>query len=159
MEIRKAYLQMIKAYPGGWDAISAALGTYRGSLENRIFERRGQTLSVETALQLQEFSDTTLFAQAVASVSGGTFVKLPSVEHVGNDNLLVKSNELHAELGQLFQEFNDAIKNDGRIDDDEQKKLSHIGEDIHRTMEELLALMFRLYCRRTGTLNVPTRSE
>lgn len=64
MNIRKAYLAMIKEYPGGWDAMSAALGMTRDALENRIYERKGQSVLVETALQMQIFSASSHFADA-----------------------------------------------------------------------------------------------
>lgn len=138
--------------------MSAALGMTRDSLENRIYERRGQSVWTETDLQMQKFSGTTHFAEAIATLSGGTFVKLPCVQHVDNDDLLVKFNELHVELGELSRRFADSTK-DGEIDAREEASLRAVGDDIHRTMEELLALTFRIYCRRTGKLHVPSRSE
>ena len=33
MEIRKAYLSMIRAFPGGWDAMAGALGMSRGLIQ------------------------------------------------------------------------------------------------------------------------------
>ena len=56
--MRKAYLSMIRAFPGGWDAMAGALGMSRDALENRIYERKGQSVLVETALQMQQFSSS-----------------------------------------------------------------------------------------------------
>ena len=67
---------MIKVFPRGWDAIAAALEMTRNALENRIYETKRQTMSAETALVLQKMTGSTLFAEAVASLSGGAFVKL-----------------------------------------------------------------------------------
>lgn len=149
MDLRKARLSMIKAYPGGWDAISAALGMSRDALENRIYERKGQSVLTETDLQMQAFSGTTHFAEAVASLSGGTFVKLPNVDHVDNDSLLAKFNELHSELGLLSSKFSEYTKDD-ELDKRERADLTAIGDEVHRTMEELLALTFRIYCKDGG---------
>lgn len=149
VEIRRAYLSMIKAYQGGWDAMSAALGMSLSALENRIYERKGQGILVETALQMQAFSGTDFFAQAISASSGGTFVKLPRIDHVDNESLLVKFNELHAELGLLSQRFGEYTAR-GELNARERNDLSSIGAEIHRTMEELLALTFRIYCKHGG---------
>jgi hypothetical protein len=151
VQIRKAYLNMIKAFQGGWDAISPALGMSRDALENRIYERKGQGVLVETAMQMQKFSGTTLFAQAVAAESGGTFLKLPDVDHIDNDSILGKMNELHVELGLWCQKFGDATK-DGEIDLRERADLSAVVDEIHRTLDEMRALTFRVYCKDNASV-------
>lgn len=145
MEIKRSYLAMIREYPGGWDAMAAALGMSRSALENRIYERKGQSVLVETALQMQQFSNSTHFAEAVAQVSGGVFMKLPS-HNYDRDELLSKFNELYAELGNLSMKFKTSIE-DGEIDRRERDELTDVGQHVHRTVEELLALTFQIYCR------------
>lgn len=145
MDIRKSFLSMIKAFPGGADAMSAALAMTRAALENRIYERKGQGVLVDTAMQMQAFSGTTYFAQAVAASSGGTFVKLPDTGKVGNEDLSSKFHELYAELGTLSQRFTAATADD-LITKREREDLAAIGDDIHRTVTELLAITFRVYC-------------
>lgn len=146
MELRKAYLGMVKAFPGGWDAMSAALGLSRMGLENRIYERKGQSLLVETAKQMQVFSGTTLFAEAVAQESGGVFLKLPDGQGHDREELLTKFNELYAELGTLSADFN-RFTADNELDDKEQAALANEAQQIHRTVEELLALTCSIYGR------------
>lgn len=146
MEIKKAFLSMIKAFPGGWDAMAAALGMSKDALENRIYERKGQSVLVETALQMQSFSSTTHFAEAVAQVSGGLFMKLPEHGDHDREELLSKFNELYGELGDLSIKFKSSIE-DGEIDKRERADLSDVGQHIHRTVEELLTLTFQIYCR------------
>lgn len=146
MEIKKAYLAMIKEYPGGWDAMAAALGMTRDALENRIYERKGQSVLTETALQMQQFSTSTHFAEAVAQVSGGVFMKLPQHADHDRDELLAKFNELYSELGDLSGKFREYVKDD-EIDRRERADLSDVGQHIHRTVEDLLTLTFQIYCR------------
>jgi len=146
---------MIKAFPGGWDAIAAALGMTRQALENRVYERKGQSLLTETDLQMQALSDTDFFAIAVARLSGGTFVKLPRMADVGRDELLEKFNELYAELGTLSQTFKGAIDDD-EIDRGERVNLESIADQMHRKLEELLAVMFRVYCRHGSDMLAAT---
>lgn len=147
MDIRQSYLSMIRAFPGGWDAIVGALGMSRDALENRIYERKGQGVLVETALQIQKFSDTTFFAEAVATASGGTFVKLPDVD-VDNDDLMKKFNKLYEELGIFSRDFNESIRDDDEIDRREKALLEADAARMHKALAELLALMFRVYMRQ-----------
>lgn len=144
MELRQAYLKMIKAFPGGWDAIAGALGMSRDALENRVYERKGQACSVDVSLQMQKFTGTTHFAEALAVMSGGVFMKLPDVE-ADEDELLSQFNELYAELGELSGMFKQAIK-DGEIDKRERAELVAEAQKIHRTLEHLLAVSFKVYC-------------
>lgn len=151
MELKKAYLAMIREYSGGWDAMAAALGMNRSQLENRIYERKGQALLVETALQMQAFSGTTHFAEAVAHQAGGMFITVPAPtgDH-DRDDLLVKFNELHAELGDLSRTFNEAVKDD-EISDAEREDLTAIKRRIQAKTAELLELTFHIFCRPDET--------
>jgi hypothetical protein len=146
VNLRQSYLSMIKQFAGGWDAIAAALGMTRDALENRIYERKGQSLCVDTALQMQAFAGTTHFAEAIATVSGGVFVALPAAENIDNDALLSKFNQLHTHIGLLSRRFSEATA-DGEVDKRERADLSAIGDEINKHTQELLALTFRIYCR------------
>lgn len=147
MELRRALVSMIKEFPGGWDSMAAALGMSRAALENRVYERKGQSMHIDTALQIQAFSKSTEFAQAVASLTGGVFMQLPEHAHHDRDELLAKFNELYSELGDLSTKFKASIQ-DGEIDKKERADLSDVGQEIHRTVEELLGLTFAIYCRQ-----------
>jgi hypothetical protein len=144
---------MIKAFPGGWDAICGALGMSRDALENRIYERKGQDLHVQTALQMQAFSQTTNFVDAICTLSGGTFVRLPCVEHIGNEAISEKFHELFEELGKLSQEFRESTK-DGEIDARERERMNALVDQMHKTMDELRAMTFKVYCRDTKAATV-----
>lgn len=149
MDMRKTYLEMIRAFPGGWDAMAGALGMSRDALENRIYERKGQSLLLDTALQLQAFSGTTLLAEAVARQAGGVFMQLPEHGLRNREEMLTKFNELHARLGDLSNKFSDYTRDD-EIDRAERRSLEDSGQQIHRTVAELLALTFSIYCRPDG---------
>ena len=129
--------------------MAGALGMSRDALENRIYERKGQSVLVETALQMQQFSNSTHFAEAVAQLSGGLFMKLPEQRSDDREELLAKFNELYSKLGDLSTKFREYVKDD-EIDRRERQDLSDVGQNIHRTVEELLALTFQIYCRPGG---------
>ena len=146
--VHQSYLDMIRSYAGGWNAMWAALGlSSKCALENRIYERGGaggQTLSVHDALQMQSFSGTTLFAEAIAQVSGGVFVLSPDIE-IDNDDLHKKFNEVIMKLGMLSKKWNDATA-DGVIDLSEKTELQTIVYEIQQTLLEFVTLSFKVYC-------------
>lgn len=146
MEIRKSYLAMIKEFGGGSDAMAAALAMSKAALHNRIYEIKGQGILVDTAMQMQSLSRSTFFAEAIATESGGVFVKLPDAGDVDREALLLKFNDLYTHLGDLSAKFKASISDD-EIDKKERKALQSVGQEIHKTIEELLALTFVVYCQ------------
>jgi hypothetical protein len=146
VEIRESYLGMIKAMSGGWGAMCGALAMTRDYLENRVYERKGQGLLVETALHMQSFSGTTLFAEAVATASGGVFVKLPADLEFGGEELETKWRCLYKELGTFAHHFEDAIA-DGEVDKRERSILEGDAARMHKIIEEMIALTLRVYTR------------
>ena len=137
---------MIRSYPGGWPAMAAALGYSYSGLENRVYERKNQQVTVHDAMQMQAFSQTTAFAEAVAKDSGGAFIRLPDVDDLVNEELLNKFLELQTRLGRLSESFIRATA-DGHVDRKEKQELESIADDIHRTLSELTAITFRIFCR------------
>lgn len=144
VDIRTSYLGMIKAMEGGWGAMTGALAMTRDALENRIYERKGQGLLVETAMMMQSFSRTTLFAESVATASGGTFVKLPDDIECVNEELGKKWRALYIELGILTSQFDEFIE-DNKIDDREQALLDASEATVHKKLAELMALTRRVF--------------
>lgn len=143
--LRAGLLACVSEMPGGMDAMAAALGMSRDGLSNRIYERKGQGLLLETAMQLQATSGSTALAKAVAHLSGGVFVPLPDTDAC-RDDLLGKFNELYSKLGELSSVFREAT-GDGEIDARERRTLEAEAQRIHALVEQLLALSFSVYCR------------
>lgn len=146
MEFKPAYLGMIKAFSGGWDAMCGAMGMTRSALTNRIYANKGQGMDVDEAMQMQVFSGTKLFAEAVAAQSGGVFVMLPEFENSDDDSINDKFHRLLAHLGELSKAYTEATK-DGEVCKRERAELETIGNEIHKTTQQLLAITFRVYCR------------
>lgn len=144
-KIKKAYVSMIKAFPGGWDAIAAAMGTSRNRLENRVYEAKRMTMPVDMALALQKLTGTTLFAEAVAASSGGAFVKLPADLSDGNEVLAKKFRDIYVRLGTFAAHFEEATA-DEVIDARERACLDADMDGLHRALSELMALTIRVYC-------------
>ncbi|AMR79288.1 YmfL family putative regulatory protein [Cupriavidus nantongensis] len=146
MGIRNAYLSMIRAMPGGWDAMAAALGMSKAGLENRVYERKEQRMHVETALAMQALSGTRRLAEAIAQESGGVFVPLPEIQISGREELFDKQQELLSELGDLFGRFREFTA-DGELDARESTKLRGLTDEVHRSLQEFMAVAVRIYER------------
>ena len=149
-KIKKAYVGMIKSFPGGWDAIAAAMGTSRNTLENRVYETKRQTMPVDMALLLQKLTGSTMFAEAVAALSGGTFVKLPADLSDGNELIAKKFRQIYVRLGRFAERFEEAIDGDDVIDSKERADLEAIMDGIHKSLSEMMALSARVYCEQVA---------
>lgn len=144
MSLKKAYQDMIKVQ--GVVDTATLMEMTESSIDNRVYERQGQSFTVRQSMRLQQVSGTTRFAEEIAKLSGGTFVKIPGADDIDNDNLHHKFHELYSELGRLSQTYSEATQ-DGEIDKREKAELTAISDAMHRTMQELMGLMFRIYCR------------
>lgn len=158
MDLRKAVVRMVNAVNGGWTVAAAHLGMTENALRNRVYETKGQTLSTNDKLTLQELSGTTLFVEALAAASGGTFVRLPEIGQHGSESIQLMFNEMYSELGEHFKLFMAAIE-DGVIDSVERTDIQAHGAELHRKVEQMQALMFSLYCRHTGAVKVAAAAE
>lgn len=144
MELRDAKLKMINKVPGTWEVAAAYLGLTVNALRNRAYEVKGQVLSEDHCLALQELSGARLYAEAIATASGGVFVKLPDDLSCENEILMKKFNDLYAELGTFSRHFTEATA-DEQIDAREKAMLESDAQRMHKVLAELLALMFRIY--------------
>lgn len=145
MSIKQAITQMIDK-AGGQDRAAFELGMSLSALQNRLYSKKFQVITIEHALALQVISNTTFFAEAIAEESGGMFMKLPEVdEHCDNEELLSKFTQILGDLGELASTHREAIK-DGNVNDREKHDLEQIAAHAHRHIQELLTLTFRIYC-------------
>jgi hypothetical protein len=156
MELLPSYQEMIKVH--GWNGTAATLGMTRSQLEARVYEVKGSGMRVDTALLIQAHAGTTHFAQAIAAASGGVFVELPSGDGATGEALQGKFHELYTELGRLSGTYTKAIE-DNEIDRRERSELEDISQQMHKTMKELMGLMFQVYCRPTVAGVSPNQSN
>lgn len=149
MNIRQANQAMIRATKGGEDAMAAAIGITPASLHNRLYQVKGQTFTLEQELAMQSVSGTTHFAQAVAEISGGVFVKLPEIDHLDNTELLNMFTAAMADVGKLSTELTEASA-DGEIDDKERARIKATLRHMQTQFEGLVAAYTTLFSRHEG---------
>lgn len=158
MDVRNAIIEMVNQVNGSWPVSAAYLGMSETALRNRVYESKGQAVRWRDALRLQELSQTTHFAEAVAIESGGTFIKLPEIGGVDGEDVTRKFHELYAELGELSVEFQAATR-DGEIDKRERERINNVVDRMHKTMDELRAVTFVVYCHETKAATIAKRGS
>lgn len=144
--MRSVYVGMCRAFPGGFAAMAAALGFTYDALKNRVYGKKGQSVDVETAMLMQDFSGTKLFANEVARRSGGVFLDVIPEAARDRTELLTEFNRLTIELGELTRKYELSVR-DGCIDADEKKSLKQQAYAIHKQLERILAMSFSIYSR------------
>lgn len=153
MDHRKAVIKMVTAVNGGWTVAAAHLGMTENALRNRVYETKGQSLSTNDKIALQELSSTTYFVEALAVTSGGTFVKLPGIDEMENDSIQKLFAENYRELGRLYDAYTSAVEDDEITDAEMARMESHVNL-VHQRTAMLKALIPRLYRRTTGSREV-----
>jgi hypothetical protein len=144
MDLLTAYQEMIKVH--GWAGTAATLGMAKSALEARVYEIKGSGMRVDTALLIQAHAGTAHFAQAVAHATGGVYIDLPKAECAHDEDLESKFHDLVSVLGNLSKTSCEA-KKDGEIDARERAQLEDIAQQMHKTLQELMGLLFHVYCR------------
>ncbi|TCP13791.1 hypothetical protein EV683_10536 [Crenobacter luteus] len=148
METIRGSLQMMcRAMNGGWTGMAEALGTSVQRLQNRIYARKGQAVSVKTALQMQDASQTTYFAEAVARHSGGVFIPVPPIGDIGEEDIQKKYLQLLERFGEHAREYREAIA-DRQVCKRERRKLETIGGEICTLTAEINQYTFHLFCKQ-----------
>lgn len=145
MDLLTAYQEMIKVH--GWNGTAGTLGMTKSQLEARVYEVKGSGMRVDTALLIQAYAGTKHFAQAVAHASGGVYIDLPAPDCIHGEGIDAKFRELVRKLGKLTATFESSIEGDDEIDARERADIETCSQEMHKTIQELVALMFHVYCR------------
>lgn len=150
-ELRMAVHRASKGFRGGVEALAAAMSSPDRKvnaqiLRNQLVGNERHHLTLDAAEMIVDLCDSDELAHAAAAQRGGVFVKLPASGQYDRDELLAKFNDLYAKLGELSETFRRSVA-DGEIDAEERRDLTKVGQRIHGTVEELLALTFDIYCR------------
>lgn len=142
-ELRRAYQRMSTAVSGSYATMASLMGLSESGLDARIYERKGQTLSVRHALLMQDTSERTDFAETMSKVSGGVFVRLPSVNLSDKD---IQNNFLN--LGGKFGEFITAWRQaiaDGALSAHERRQLDSIAQELYAFASAIVLLTNQYY--------------
>lgn len=145
--IKGSFQMMCRAINGGWEAMSAKLSMSRTSLENRVYARKGQQMTVALAMAMQAHSQTAYFAEAVARDSGGVFIQIPPANEIGNVDIQAKYIELLERVGDLAREYREATE-DNEVDGRERKTLERLGNQICQLVTQINQLTFRIFSKQ-----------
>jgi len=145
-DITGAMHKLITSFPGGYEAMSLRLseaGTYN-SLSNRVRQVGGQMVPLGMAINMESVSGRSDITEAMCRRNNGTFVKFPDVEQMGNEELLIKFNELLSALGNFAKAHNE-FTSDGVLDRDESKRMRVKGYRVQSLVAEIMVVTEMLF--------------
>nr|WP_276528262.1 YmfL family putative regulatory protein [Yersinia bercovieri] len=96
------------------------------------------------AVEMESISGRSDITEAMCKRAGGVFVKLPEVNDIGNDELLIKFNDLLVALGDFGRAHNE-FTSDGILDRDETKRLKAKGYKAQSIIAEIVAVTVMLW--------------
>ncbi|EKN6017421.1 YmfL family putative regulatory protein [Yersinia enterocolitica] len=138
-DISNAIHQLITQTPGKYDAMAKQLCPLSGTenaLRNRVRQLAGQVVPFGMAVEMESISGRSDITEAMCKRAGGVFVKLPVIDEVGNEELLVKFNDLLGALGDFSRAHNEFIA-DGILDRNESKRLKAKGYRAQSLIAEI----------------------
>ncbi len=146
-DISDAIHQLITQTPGKYDAMAKQLCPLSGTenaLRNRVRQLAGQVVPLGMAVEMESISGRSDITEAMCKRAGGVFVKLPEVNDIGNDELLIKFNDLLVALGDFGRAHNQFTA-DGVLDSDETKRLKAKGYKAQSIIAEIVAVTVMLW--------------
>ncbi len=146
-DISDAIHQLITQTPGKYDAMAKQLCPLSGTenaLRNRVRQLAGQVVPLGMAIEMESISGRSDITEAMCKRAGGVFVKLPEVNDIGNDELLIKFNDLLVALGDFGRAHNE-FTSDGILDRDETKRLKAKGYKAQSIIAEIVAVTVMLW--------------
>ncbi len=146
-DISDAIHQLITQTPGKYDAMAKQLCPLSGTenaLRNRVRQLAGQVVPLGMAVEMESISGRSDITEAMCKRAGGVFVKLPEVNDIGNDELLIKFNDLLVALGDFGRAHNE-FTSDGILDRDETKRLKAKGYKAQSIIAEIVAVTVMLW--------------
>ncbi|MGC6386543.1 YmfL family putative regulatory protein [Ewingella sp. S1.OA.A_B6] len=145
-DITTAMHKMITSFAGGYSAMAERLahdGTHN-ALSNRVRQVGGQMVPFGMAIDMESISGRSDITEAMCKRNGGTFVKFPEIAEMGNEELLIKFNELLTALGQFAQVHNEFTA-DGVLDRDESKRMRIKGYRVQSLVAEIMVVTEMLF--------------
>lgn len=142
--MRAAVQKAIKSYQGGWAAMAAALGMSVDALENRIYEKKGQSLALHEALMIEAISETSYITEAMAARHHAVLVTLPDTEYENKDLLVIQSS-LQSALSDLLKTVAESYEDDGVIDHKEEKQILNSKTEAHKAVEKFVQVALTIF--------------
>lgn len=127
-------------HPGGVSGGAKAIGRSPGILANKFSEAMPHyEVTAREAIALAQYLGSTLYAEAVAEVFGGTFMALPQGAPA-EDDVLQAYLAIIQQMGELSKEFTEA-RADGVLETDE---FSAIKLRANRTVAAIMHMVAEL---------------
>lgn len=140
--LKEVVKAMCKAYPGGREAMSGALGMSMTEFNNNLYEKNGCRFFEVTELEaMEDISNTSLVADYFAKRRGALLVDRPLLEDLDRVDLFSRAMRTSAARGQVDQIIAQALE-DGVIEKHEAEEiLEHHRRQLAAREEEIHAII------------------
>lgn len=141
-DISEAIHKLITLTPGKYGAMAKQLDPVTGTenaLRNRVRQIGGQVVPLGMAIEMEAISGRTDITEAMCKRAGLVCFRLPNIEEVDNEDLLLRFNELMSALGGFSKAFNEFTA-DGVLDKNESKKFKAKGYRVQSLVAEIYAV-------------------
>lgn len=143
--------RLAEAYPGGVAALAQRLGKHPGTLYNELCPREGSSakLGLADALSVMDFARQARMAEALAPLDlielryGRMAIPLPTGEELDDECLLRAVSAVALEFGQFAAEVATSAA-DGRISDNELKRVRHEAAELSAALQRVLLRLAEL---------------
>lgn len=135
---------MCKSTKGGAGAVAYMLGMSLDQLNNRIYEKKNQRVSVDLALEIQHVTESSGFAKYIAKQSGGIFVKLPDCGTIEEEDIQKSAMYAIEKMGTLMEQYR-VFTEDGVLDSQEQKQMMHTKSELFASVTTMLLYIVKTF--------------
>lgn len=139
--LKEVVKAMCKAYPGGREAMSGALGMTVTQFNNNLYEKNGCRFFEVVELEaMEDISGTSALADYFAKRRGALLVEVPQLDDLDRVDLFTKAMRTAAARGQVDQIIEQALE-DGVIEQHEADEINeHHRRHLAAREEEIRAI-------------------
>lgn len=146
--LKEVVKAMCKAYPGGREAMSGALGMSMTEFNNNLYEKNGCRFFEVTELEaMEDISNTSLVADYFAKRRGALLVDRPLLEDLDRVDLFSRAMRTSAARGQVDQIIAQALE-DGVIEKHEAEEIMEHHRRHLAAREEEIHAIITLFSRK-----------
>lgn len=139
MDVMTAAWNVAEDYPGGARGLAVAIGENPNTFNHALHGTAGAALRLKTAVKMTKRTQDLRILHAFAAECGQMCVPLPEA-------LNLESNDCMKALADTAKEFNDLVQavcgslsDDGRISENDLKKIDREGGEAVAKLQQLLA--------------------